>query len=129
MARGRTIGRPGGPTTPLDHSGGPVIDQTRVQSGFDAEVLLGPRYLQYLLLLAADIGVIPSSVTLGGTEIRLMEPHTADRTYAIADGAVALETSNVDTPLSVEVLPDGPGGADVKVTLLLDVGGLPNVDM
>src|SRR4051812_38257757 len=58
-----------------------------------------------------------------------MEPNTADRTYPIADGAVPLETSNVDTPLSVEVLPNGPGGADVKVTLLLDVGGLPNVDM
>ena len=106
-----------------------MIDQTRVQSGFDVEVLLGSRYLQYLLLLAADIGLIPSSVSLGGTEVRLMEPHTADRTYPLDPGAVPLETSNVDTPLTVEVLQGDPRGADVKVTLLLDVGGLPNVDM
>ncbi len=69
-----------GPTTPTS-SEALVIDQTRVQSGFDAEVLLGSRYLQHLLLLAIDVGVIPSSVEVAGETVRLMQPHDADRTY------------------------------------------------
>ena len=106
-----------------------MIDQTRVQSGFDAEVLLGSRYLQHLLLLAADIGLLPSSVTLGGQLIRLMEPSTADRTYALAPGAEPLVTSGRDTPLQVEVLVGDPRGADVKVTLLLEVAGFPDIPL
>jgi hypothetical protein len=106
-----------------------MIDQTRVQSGFDVEVMLGSRYLQYLLLLAADIGMIPASLEVHGQTVRLMEPKTADRTYDPDPDAEPLVPSNVDTPLTVDVLPPGhPSGADVKVTLFVEAG-FPNVDM
>ena len=40
-----------------------MIDQTKVTSGFDVEVLLQGGYLQQLLLLACDSGLIPVEMT------------------------------------------------------------------
>jgi hypothetical protein len=36
-----------------------IMDQTRVTSGYDVEVAMGGRYLQYLLLLAVETGQFP----------------------------------------------------------------------
>ena len=59
----------GGRANPLaagDRPAVPTVDQSRVQSGFDVEALLGERYLQMLLQTAYD-AVMPSSAVLGGT--------------------------------------------------------------
>ena len=40
-----------------------MIDQTKVTSGFDVEVLLQSGYLQQSLLLACDSGLIPVEMT------------------------------------------------------------------
>lgn len=36
------------------------MDQPRVTSGYDVEVAIGGRYLQYLLLLAVENGQLPT---------------------------------------------------------------------
>src|SRR5690349_21139539 len=65
------------------------MDQTLVTSGFDIEIALGERYLQYLLLLALDSGAIPIQFLADDTENPLNDPYTViltipsdiDRTY------------------------------------------------
>ena len=100
-----------------------MIDQTRVQSGFDVEVLLGSRYLQYLLLLATEIGEIPVKASFGDPEViaSLLAPLGFDRTYQANANVDQLVESNRDDPFAVDVLVNDPGGADVRVTLRMDL--------
>jgi hypothetical protein len=69
------------------------MDQTLVKSGFDIEIALGERYLQYLLLLAMDAGTIPIQFMVdappnGPITTILTVPPEIDRTYpANPDGA------------------------------------------
>lgn len=98
------------------------MDQTRVTSGYDVEVAMGGRYLQYLLLLAIDTGELPMEETFtpdtGGDPIKveLLVPSNLDRTYGFDDGAPEpAEWVNHDA-LAVEILPTHPMGADLKVT-------------
>jgi hypothetical protein len=101
------------------------VDQTRVQSGFDAEVMLGERYLQYLLLLAVDVGLIPVEFTFeqpgqpqnGLFHARLVVPDDLDRTYA-PDPAAPLPEPGRSDAFSVEILFGHPLGADLKVKVL-----------
>ena len=74
-----------------------MIDQTRVKSGFDIEVLLGARYLQNLLLLATESGSIPVSGSFheGDVRVTLNAPPDLDRTYPPNDAAEQLVQSNV----------------------------------
>lgn len=99
-----------------------MIVQTLVQSGFDAEVLLGSRYLQYLLLLAVDAGVIPTTLTFGDppATLTLHVPDDLDRTYVAGDPQGEPFNSNAG-PLSVEVLIGHPTGADLRIKVLLHV--------
>ncbi len=100
------------------------MDQTLVQSGFDAEVVLGERYLQYLLLLAVDVGLIPVEFTFeqpgqpenGLFHARLMVPNDLDRTYAL-DPAAAQPEPGGGNAFSVEILFGHPLGADLKVSV------------
>ena len=38
-----------------------MLDQSRVTSGFDIEILLGERHLSYILLTLVDAGVLPTA--------------------------------------------------------------------
>lgn len=101
------------------------MDQTRVQSGFDAEVMLGERYLQYLLLLAVDVGLIPVEFTFeqpgqpekGLLHAQLIVPNDLDRTYA-PDPAAPLPEPGRRDAFGVEILFGHPLGADLKVKVL-----------
>ena len=96
-----------------------MIDQTRVTSGFDVEVLLQSRYLQHVLLLACDGGLIPVEMTFGDPPViaRLMAPPVVDRTYEPHPDAPQLAPGNRDDAFAAEVLLGDPTGADLKVTL------------
>jgi hypothetical protein len=109
------------------------MDQTRVTSGYDVEVVMGGRYLQYLLLLALETGELPREGTFtpdgGGDPIKveLWEPRDLEpvpssniapgRTYALDDGAPEPPgwIHPLHDPFEVEVLLGQ--AADVKVTL------------
>lgn len=103
------------------------MDQTLVTSGFDIEIALGERYLQYVLLLALDAGAIPIKFTVdhpaGPITAILTLPDDIDRTYAPhpdADTSPALGAST-EFPSTqgfrVEVLFNDPHFADLKITV------------
>ena len=100
-----------------------MIDQTRVKSGFDIEVLLGARYLQNLLLLATESGSIPVSGSFhdGDVRVSLNAPPDLDRTYPPNDAAEQLVLSNRGDAFGVDVLVGDSRGADLKITLRLDL--------
>lgn len=101
------------------------MDQTLIQSGYDLEIALGERYLQYLLLLALDAGMIPIQFPVDnpGGEITaiLTFPIEVDRTYtpdpdAFGDPALgAAAEFPSDDGFKVKVLVNDPS-ADLKVT-------------
>jgi hypothetical protein len=99
------------------------MDQTRVTSGYDVEVAMGGRYLQYLLLLAVETGQFPLKATFtpsgGGDAIQaeVLVPPSLDRTYTTDLDAPQPPTAPADDAFAVEVLPTHPLGADVKVTV------------
>ncbi|NOJ50437.1 hypothetical protein [Bradyrhizobium archetypum] len=122
------------------------MDQTRVTSGYDVEVAMGGRYLQYLLLLALETGELPTEATFtpdgGGNPIKVellvpedLEPDPSSkiakgRTYALDDGAPEPPRWSTNDPFMVEVLP--AQAADVKVTLFVRLtrgAQVANVDM
>ena len=99
------------------------MDQTRVTSGYDVEVAMGGRYLQYLLLLAVETGQFPLEATFtpsgGGDPIRVqvLVPPSLDRTYTPDADAPQAPAAPANDAFAVEVLPTHPLGADVKVTV------------
>jgi hypothetical protein len=99
-----------------------MIDQTRVKSGFDIEVLLGARYLQNLLLLATESGSIQVSGSFDSdVKVSLNAPPDLDRTYPPNEAAEQLVPRNRADAFGVDVLLGDPRGADLKITLRLDL--------
>ena len=102
------------------------MDQTLVQSGFDTEIALSERYLQYLLFLAIDTGIIPSSLSIpqdprDPISLRLVMPTDVDRTYAL--DALSDQAETADTRpdgMDVKILLNDPLMADLKVTVQVD---------
>jgi hypothetical protein len=100
------------------------LDPSHVRSGFDVEIGLGPRYLQYLLLLALDVGEIPASFSFEESDhperepiqARLMIPPDVDRTYTV-DPAADLPLEENAEGFDVAILFDDESGADLKVTV------------
>ncbi|MFZ1538766.1 MAG: hypothetical protein WAT23_15455 [Chromatiaceae bacterium] len=99
------------------------MDQTRVTSGYDVEVAMGGRYLQYLLLMAVETGQFPSEVTFtpdsGGEAIRVevLVPSSFDRTYDVDLDAPQPPEVPTDAAFAVRILPTHPLGADLMVTV------------
>src|SRR5215471_377351 len=97
------------------------MDQTLVRSGFDVEIALGARYLQYLLLLAVDTGIIPVETTFADPPIhaRVYLPVTLDRTYEPDPAAPQGEPGINNAPFAVEILHGHASGADLRVGVLV----------
>lgn len=99
-----------------------MLDQSRVTSGCDVEILLGERHLSYLLLTLVDAGTIPSMVRIvGGASLPIFGPQV-DRTYTPHPDAPGLDTGVADhDPLDVEILFDHLDGADVRVHFVVSL--------
>lgn len=108
------------------------MDQTRVTSGYDIEVAMGGRYLQYLLLMAVETGQFPIEETFtpdgGGDPIRVqvLVPPTLDRTYAVDANAPQPPVAPVSAaspvqPFAVQILLTHPMGADLQVSVWLSL--------
>lgn len=97
-----------------------MLDQSRVTSGCDIEILVGERHLSYILLTLVDAGTIPTTVpTAGGLSLPIYGPEV-DRTYTPHPDAVELNTGAANLrPLEVEILFDRLDGADVRVHFLV----------
>src|SRR5262245_5996019 len=101
------------------------MDQTRVTSGYDVEVAMGERYLQYLLLLAVESGQFPIDATFtpdgGGDAIRaeVLVPTSLDRTYPADLDPPQPASIPTDDAFSVQILHTQPQGADLRGTLWL----------
>lgn len=108
------------------------MDQTRVTSGYDVEVAMGGRYLQYLLLMAVETGKFPIEETFtpdgGGDPIRVqvLVPPTLDRTYAVDANApqppvAPVSAASPAQPFAVQLLLTHPMGADLQVSVWLSL--------
>lgn len=101
-----------------------MLDQSRVTSGFDAEILLGERQFSYMLLALVDSGVIPSQLLIGTTQLGLLGPAQVDRTYEPHPDAPFGSVSDSRHPFEVEILFGHPSGADLRVHAVIDFEGL-----
>ena len=105
-----------------------MIDQSRVQSGFDSEVLFGSRYIKYLLLNSVETGslttdmLIPVETDNGNVtlDIKLYLPGDYQRVYT--PNALASITDKVHPDsFNTAILLDDPSGADLRITMIADI--------
>jgi len=88
-----------------------MLDQSRVTSGYDVEILVGERHLSYILLTLVDAGTIPTRIW----DLPVFGPKV-DRTYDPHPQADLLDTRLTDhNPFEVEMLFHHPSGADARV--------------
>jgi hypothetical protein len=109
-----------------------MIDQSLVQSGFDSEVLLGSRYIKYLLLNAIETGSLPLDMLIpleaadGSTttlDIKIYLPEDYQRVYAPNPLAIIPDRVNADS-FETEILKDDPTGADLRITMVADINAV-----
>ncbi len=100
-----------------------MVDQSLVKSGFDTEVLLGPRYLTYLLLSSVETGSLPLRffVNNPNLEVRLRPPEDYRRLYEPHPDAEPLPASVSSGAFGTEILFDHPRAADLRVRMIADV--------
>lgn len=92
-----------------------MLDQSRVTSGCDIEILVGERHLRYLLLTLVDAGTIPATISAGGANLSIFGPEV-ERTYEVNEDAPGLTEGAEDLlPFDVEILFDRIDGADLRV--------------
>jgi hypothetical protein len=92
-----------------------MLDQSRVTSGYDVEILVGARHLSYILLTLVDAGTIPVAVQTADGALPIFGP-VVDRTYTLDPDVPGLDDAVADhLPFDVEILFDRPDGADVRV--------------
>ena len=96
-----------------------TVTQSRVRSGFDAEVLLGERYLQMVMATALDGGVIPSEAVFGSTAIVVgMVPRPLRMHEATLDSDGNERPEHPDA-FETEILFGHPLGANVRVRAMI----------
>lgn len=100
-----------------------MVDQSLLQSGFDAEILLGPRYLRYLLLSSIDTGSLSTSVPIddAGVDITIRPPEDYERLYEPHPDAEPLPPAVSSGAFETEILFDHPLEADLRVRTITDV--------
>lgn len=99
-----------------------MLDQSLIQSGFDAEILLGETQLKAILLALVDAGTIRRFVGSGSLGLELGGPAVVDRTYVPDPATPGLPpVSDTRHPFQVEILFDDPTGADIRVHAVVEV--------
>ncbi len=117
-----------------------MVDQSKITSGFDLELLLSERYIQYFLLTSFETGSMPWYMqdtdpdTGVITHIMIHPPVELEqnRLYEPRDDFVAhpfpnevpIVFTNHGDACKVELLPDDQE-ADIRVTLIVSVVGPP----
>jgi hypothetical protein len=92
------------------------MDQSKVVTGYDAEIAFDGEYLRYLLLLFGDVGLFPTTGTFGADPVTVtIQQAQVDRTYNVPPPDI---TSRTDA-FAVEVLHGHPSGADLRIILRL----------
>ena len=91
------------------------MDQTLVTSGFDIELLIGNRYIEYILLSFTETGSFPLKPDVGGATIDVFQPNDVDRLYSPHPDAVPLTASA--SAFDSELIFNHPSGANVRITL------------
>jgi len=118
-----------------------MIDQSLIQSGFDAEINFNNRYIRYLLLTSIETGDFPLNLSVPvetnglplNLEINIYVPEDYERNYDVNPAA---PVPNVDaTSLAISILFDDPLDADLKISIVADIAangqsyGKQNIDM
>jgi hypothetical protein len=100
-----------------------MVDQSLVRSGFDGEMLLGPRYLSYLLLSSLDTGTLPVQVPIRdpAVDLTIRPPEDYQRLYEPHPDAAPLPPAVTSAAFETEILFDHPREADLRVRLIVDV--------
>lgn len=97
------------------------MDQSLVTSGFDIELLIGERYIQYILLSFTETGAFPLRPEIDGGAFDVFQPGDVDRLYDPHPDAVPLTAS--DASFRAELLFNHPTGANVLIDLEVGVVG------
>jgi hypothetical protein len=91
------------------------MDQTLVNSGFDIELLIGSRYIEYILLSFTETGSFPLKAQAGTTLVDIFQPDDVDRIYEPHPDAVPLTASSHS--FASELIFGHPSGANVRTAL------------
>ncbi|MBT9613504.1 MAG: hypothetical protein IV108_09605 [Burkholderiales bacterium] len=91
------------------------MDQTLVNAGFDIELLIGSRYIEYILLSFTETGSFPLQPVVEGVTIDIFQPSDVDRLYEPHPDAVPLTASAA--AFDAELIFNHPSGANVRITL------------
>lgn len=89
------------------------MDQSLVTSGFDIELLIGNRYIEYLLLSFTETGSFPLQTKAGDVVVDIFQPNDVDRTYEPHPDAVPL-TGSADS-FNTQLIFNHPSGANVRI--------------
>jgi hypothetical protein len=101
------------------------VDQSRVRSGFDVEVLLGERYLQMLMGTALDAGIIPSEAVFSSTTIVIGMIPQEFRMYEPTPDADGNTRPTHRDAFQTEILFGHALGANVRVRAMIgEKGGI-----
>jgi len=89
------------------------MDQSLVNSGFDVELLIGSRYIAYMLLSFSETGSLPLRVPNGAGFVDIFQPNDVDRLYASHPDAIPAVAS--PDSFKTELIFGHPTGANVRV--------------
>ena len=98
-----------------------LMDQSLVNSGFDIELLIGNRYIEYILLSFTETGSFPLKTQAGALSVDIFQPGDVDRIYEPHPDAVPL-TASADS-FGSELIFGHASGANVKTTIEVFVSG------
>ena len=99
-----------------------MVDQSLLRSGFDGEMLLGPRYLGYLLLSSLDTGTLPVHVPIDdpGVDLTIRPPEDHQRLYEPHPDAEPLPPAVSSGSFGTQILFDHAREADLRVRTIVD---------
>jgi hypothetical protein len=97
------------------------MDQSLVNSGFDVELLIGGRYIAYMLLSFSETGSMPLKVPTKTGFVDIFQPGNVDRLYDPHPDAVPVTAS--DDSFRTELIFGHPTGANVRVDVEVLVQG------
>lgn len=100
------------------------VNQARVRSGFDVEVLLGSKYIQMILGTALDAGVIPPFATVRDREVAVALIPQEFRLYPPNKPSEDVEFQTHESAFETEILFDHELGANLRIRAML---GEPNL--